>query len=241
MRRSYLLSGLAFCAGCGSALWVNSTKQSRHTYYKCSSRSRDVGCPDRGGSVRGEIIEEQVAAVFSAVRLPSQWRDRVEALAVEPESNHAAGRAKIEARINRARQGFVAGILDEDAAKSAIRDAERELAALPQPDATKGAVAAGTALSDIHELWPHMTGEERRSVVQMSVYAVVVDLSSGEVLGMLPKDHFAPLFRIISDDDGGIRVADWPDDERVRTWRPRADSGSAGNNRPRRLYVLRRR
>ena len=69
-----------------------------------------------------------------------------------------------------------------------------------------------------------MTAEERRNLVQMTVDAVAVDLSSGEVLGMLPKDHFAPLFRIIADDDGGIRVADWPDDERVRNWRPRADS-----------------
>lgn len=143
----------------------------------------------------------------------------VETAAATPPVNHS----KLDERIARARQGFLSGVLDDATAKAAIADAERELAALPAPVST-GAVTAGDALVDVHELWPHMTDDERRDLVRMTVDAVAVDLACGEVRGMLPKEHFAPLFHVMADGDGGIRVADWPSHEIVRNWRPRSDS-----------------
>ncbi len=219
--RAYILSGVAICAGCGGPLWVNSTKSQRHAYYRCSSRSHDVGCPDRFETVRGDVVEGQVAGLFEAMRLPSQWRSRVEELA-DCTDDTRTDPATLEARIERAREGFLSGVLDESTAKAAVVDAERELAAI-RP-AVAETVSAGESLADVHELWPHMTAEERRDLVRMTVDVVAVDLGCNQVVGVLPKDHFAPLFKVICDEEGAIRVADWPQSHEVRGWRPRTDS-----------------
>ena len=184
--RVYMLSGIGVCAGCGSPLHVHSTKRHQHAYYRCSSRNHDVGCPDRFAAARSDAVESQIAGAVEAMRLPSQWCARVEELVESAAAASTIDRSKLDERIARARQGFLSGVLDEESAKAAVDQAARELAAVAQPVAA-GAVSAGDALVDVHELWPRMTADERRNLVRMTVDAVAVDLACGEVRGMLPK------------------------------------------------------
>ena len=156
--RVYMLSGIGICAGCGSPLWVNSTKHQRHAYYRCSSRGRDVGCPDRRETARGDAVEDQIAVAFESMRLPSQWRTRVTELVESAVPEPAVDRSKLEESIARAREGFLAGVLDTATAKVAIDAAQRELATMPKPVST-ATVTAGEAIMDVHELWPNSSAE----------------------------------------------------------------------------------
>ena len=83
-----------------------------------------------------------------------------------------------------------------------------------------GLAEAAGALNDIPELWPHMTQAERRAFVGMTMEYVAVELGSGTVAGMAPRNQFAPLFQAIAETDGAAALS---------TWRPRPDS----NRRPR--------
>ena len=95
-----------------------------------------------------------------------------------------------------------------------IREAEAALHALPKPDGA--CVQAGESLTDIPELWPHMTAEERRNLVRLVLVKVEIDLQTGSVGGLIPKPAFAPLFRVLAaEEDGLISVCGW---------RPRGDS-----------------
>ena len=61
-----------------------------------------------------------------------------------------------------------------------------------------------------------MTGEERRDLARLVLSEVNVDLRTGEVKGLLPKAAFAPLFRVLAEEEGGLIS--------VCGWRPRGDS-----------------
>lgn len=165
--RPYLLSGVARCADCGSPLWVNTISGGRYHYYRCSSRSRGDDCPSGKGSQRFEWPEEQVSLLFGGSELPDAWQDRVADL-VEQDSrsvDRKVERRRWEQRIARVRQGLIDGLLDTATTKKAITEAEAALAKLSEtPHAS---IAAGSMLTDIGELWPHMTDEERHQLVRL--------------------------------------------------------------------------
>jgi len=87
--------------------------------------------------------------------------------------------------------------------------AKREL---PRPafEAIERALAAwGKSLAT-------MTGEERRDLVRLVLVKVEIDLRTGSVGGLIPKPVFAPLFRVLAEEEDGLIS--------VRGWRPRGDS-----------------
>ncbi len=215
-RRPYLLAGVAICGSCGSPLWANTIKSGRHHYYRCASRNRGDDCPNRRVSCRAELPEETVAALFARLELPEDWRRRVEELA-RTEGNRidvVRERRRLEERISRARDGFLNGVLDSETARIAIAEAEAALAVLSEPG--EEPVRALDVLTEIRDLWPHMKAEERRDLVRLVLVEVGVDTRTGDVKGLKPKPAFAPLFRILAEEEGGL--------VRVCEWRPRPDS-----------------
>ena len=214
--RPYLLSGVGFCADCGSPLWANTTSGGRHNYYRCASRSRGDECLSEGASCRADGPEGIVSSMFAGLELPLEWRERVRELVAEgsPVADLERERRRLEDKIARVQRGLLDGVLDNETAKAAVREAEAALAALPNRD--EAPVGAAEALTDIHELWPHMTGEERRDLARLVLSEVNVDLRTGEVKGLLPKATFAPLFRVLAEEEGGLIS--------VCGWRPRGDS-----------------
>ncbi len=215
--RPYLLSGVSTCSGCGSQLWANSTGHGRNNYYRCASRERGDACGNSTTSCRAEVPEGEVGGLFSRLELPPAWRERVAALVCEDGDDgvHAGHeRRRLKEKIKRVRQGLLDGVFDNETAKREIRDAEAVLAALPQADSKQ--VQAGEALTDIVDLWPQMTPTERRDLVRLVLAKVEVDLNTGAIAGVIPKPAFAPLFRVLAEEEGGLVS--------VCAWRPRGDS-----------------
>jgi hypothetical protein len=103
--------------------------------------------------------------MFSRLELPRAWQDRVAELVSQDRSHVDVGaeRRRLEARIARAREGVLDGVLDSATAKKAILDAEAEIGRLvASPHA---AISAAHVLTDLKDLWPHMTDKERHKVV----------------------------------------------------------------------------
>jgi hypothetical protein len=73
-----------------------------------------------------------------------------------------------------------------------------------------------------HQLWPHMTVEERRDLVRLVLAKVKIDLRTGSVGGLIPKPAFAFLFRVLAEEEDGLIS--------VCAWRPRGDSESTRNS-----------
>ena len=65
-----------------------------------------------------------------------------------------------------------------------------------------------------------MTGEERRDLVRLVLAKVEIDLRTGGAEGLIPKPAFAPLFRVLAEEEDGLIS--------VCGWRPRGDSGPLG-------------
>jgi hypothetical protein len=121
---------------------------------------------------------------------------------------------RLQSKIARVRQGLLDGVFDNETAKAAVREAEAALGALPRQGNLE--ITGCEPLTDIPELWPQMTGKERRDLVRLILAEIAVDLGTGDVKGMLPKPTFTRLFRVLAEEEGGLIS--------VCAWRPRGDS-----------------
>jgi site-specific DNA recombinase len=215
-KRAYLLSGVGCCVTCGSPLWANTINGGKHNYYRCASRQRGDECADGRVGHRADPVEAHVHEVFSELAMPPAWRERVAELAQHDDKGRdvEAERRRLTGKIGRIRQGLVDGVLENDEAKEAMNEAEAALAVLASAGCEPA--RAGEVLTDVRELWPHMSDAERRDLVQLVLAKVVVDLRTGEMRAMTPKPAFSTLFAVLGEYEGGlIRVCDW---------RPRRDS-----------------
>ena len=123
-------------------------------------------------------------------------------------------RQRWEERTVRVRRGLIEGIVDNETAKAAIREAEAALHALPRPDGA--CVQAGESLTGIPELWSLMTGKKRRDLVRLVLVKVEIDPRTGSLGGLIPKPPFAPLFRSWQKRKAGRSLFAAGDPERAR-------------------------
>lgn len=78
-RRVYLLAGIARCSECELTLRGASTQSNGGwRYYRHTARERGYNCSAPSQMVRADLLEDQWAAILSAVRLPAEWRQRIE-------------------------------------------------------------------------------------------------------------------------------------------------------------------
>jgi len=130
--------------------------------------------------------------LFSRLELPLAWRERVRALVLEgiETGDIERHRRQLTEKLSRLRQGLIDGLFEYDKAKQSIRETEGLLAALGDAaDAT--VMRSPEVLTDIGELWPHMTLEERRQLISLVLSRVEVDLRTGSVGGITPKPAFS--------------------------------------------------
>ncbi len=214
-RPYYLAGGLGFCAHCSEPLWANSSPRG-YDYYRCASRRRGSLCDYAEVGIRADKVEGELDGLFSSLRLPDGWREYVIARTEQPADEASeAERHYWERQIARAKDGFRAGILDEADAVAMRADAERQLHTLAPPPDADGALAAGDFLGAVGEIWPAMTAIERRDAVRTALQAVGVDIETGCIRAIAPRDEFTPLFAAVAESKRGVTVCNW---------RPRADS-----------------
>ena len=107
--RVYPLSGLLRCGQCGEPMRAQAINGGAH-YYRCTTRIQRKGdCPQL--MVRAEEIEEQVVQVLAQIKLPPNWRERIEPFIHSAEEMGAKRqeREELRQRLNRLTELYLEG------------------------------------------------------------------------------------------------------------------------------------
>jgi len=196
IRYHYLLNRLISCNKCNRLLRAQGTKQG-HRYYREVSRLRGLHCPDSGKGVRAEVVEVEIRSIFQSLRLPPNWRDYVRE-SLEDQDQRAqieARRATLEEklrRLNRMYADLSIGEMEYDQDREVIL---AELTVLTLPDETE-IVEAGCYLDTPAGIWPKATEGEQSRIVKMVLERVYYDLGELQLVSLVPKPAFLPLFRL---------------------------------------------
>lgn len=206
--RGYTLRGLVRC-GCGAAMTPKSAigRNGKHHYYECT-RKNHLGrteCDARG--IPAEPLEDAVAARVAEIGTSDEARMQIvtEALKLVDSNSHEAEKESenIRHRLTtvKGQIGKLVSILKEIGATGfeGIRDEmtrleseKRELETkLRELQRTKTPLDEVTALAktfilnwqDVGELYPHITGDERRALLEQYVEVIQLTPASEDPRG----------------------------------------------------------
>ena len=146
----------------------------------------------------GEVPDEQMGQIISAIVLPEAWLDRVlaqvhgadEVKRVERE------RDQVQQRLKRLGTAYVDGMYDDAEYRRQKRVLDDKLQSLVVPDADVAA-EAGKLLEHLPELWGEADLAERRRILLTMLDAVYVDtVDKRRIVAIRPRPAFRPLLEI---------------------------------------------
>jgi site-specific DNA recombinase len=200
--RVYLLARLARCHRCGLKLWAQTSggKGRRSTpapYYVCPGRRRSTDCPDGGHYVPAGEIEEQIADLIRRLRLPDDWRQRLEELAEHrDDQDNVEGRRKyLKGKLKRLRALFLEGDIDKAEYDRDKRELQAQLDALQVPE-QPALEQAGKTLESLGAEWANAPRRYQHEMLNVIFEAVDVDIAARKLVCVKPHPQFAPLFRM---------------------------------------------
>ena len=189
----FLLQGISYCARCGEPLWVNNGQW--RTYYLCSSARKGTSCG--GKYVRADRLHEQIGAMMMQLQLPDDWKEQVGEYAnhVEERSDVETRRKNVQGRMNKIRDLYEWGHIPATEYRAKYNALQQELSTLHVPE-LPGIIKAGEHLETLSLVWEDATDEERKALLYHAIEKVVVDTVTGEIVEIVPKTHFVPLFKL---------------------------------------------
>lgn len=194
---TYLLNVIGVCNICGRTLRAQATTTNR--YYREMSRVRGfIDCPNAQKGVVAEVVETQIEAIFSRLRLPPDWQAEIEGL-LDRESEVEAlnnRRARLEAEKRRIRDLYIRGHYEEDIERyeQDVTRIQRELDSLPTGDLTAISEAA-EILENLAYAWEQADMIIKRDLLRLVLRQVEVDVQQGRIISLTPYPVFLPLFR----------------------------------------------
>ena len=201
--RVYLLAKLLRCSDCGLPLIAHTVggrakgQTIKIPVYMCPSQRRSVECGSRCRYVRASVVEAQVAELVGRLRLPADWRSRLEAMAGESpdRDEQEQKRRNLEGKLRNLRAIFLDGDMNRDEYARRKLDIEGQLAGLQTPD-VPAVQAAGETLENLATAWAKATLEIRGEMLRALFEFVVVDVTAARVVSVRPRPAFVVLFRM---------------------------------------------
>ena len=142
--------------------------------------------------VRTEILEAQVAAYVSGMRLPVEYLGAVvQGLRQRQDAPDRGEAARLEREIEFWRRLFVMGEIDEERYKQETRSIRRRLAEIDQPRQVLDVEQAVQYLRDVGKLWSESSKLQREFVREIFARIVVEDQQAASIT---PKPAYAPMF-----------------------------------------------
>jgi len=228
-RGKALLSGIAYCAVCGSAMTRHNTKKGsrRYSYYVCVKHQKEGAAACPGSRVAAGQLE---SFIVDRIRRIGQDRALLEAAIAADRETRATRRPEIEERVRKLvaqlerlaaeREELVAALsqangttpalarkiaaLDEEAesAKSRIHAAHSEIAALDAGGIDPEELR--TALEDLEPIWEVLFPEERARLLDLLLERIEFNGPAGEVaITFRPGGPQAVQAEAGSDEQGG--------------------------------------
>jgi DNA invertase Pin-like site-specific DNA recombinase len=201
--RVYLLAKLLRCSDCGLPLIAHTVggrargETVKIPVYMCPSQRRSVECGSQSRYVRASVVEGQVAELIGRLRLPPDWRSRLEAMAGEsPEKDEQERkRRKLEGRLHHLREIYLDGDMKRDEYARRKLEIEVQLAGLNSAD-VPAVHAAGETLENLAAAWARATAEIRGEMLRTLFESIVVDITRARVISVRPRPTFVVLFRM---------------------------------------------
>jgi site-specific DNA recombinase len=200
--RVYLLARLVRCYHCGLRL-VSQTSGGKGRrgmptqYYQCPARRRAVDCRAGGRYVPAEVIDDQVAELVKRLRLPEDWRERLEEMSQHrEEKDQVEGKRRyLQGKLRRLRELY----LDDDIGRPEYdrrkADLKAQLDALQVP-AQPAVEDAGETLETLGAEWAGAPKRYQHEMLKVIFESVSVDVSGQRLVCVKPHPPFVPLFRM---------------------------------------------
>ncbi|MFZ6027784.1 MAG: recombinase family protein [Chloroflexota bacterium] len=192
----YLVNRIIVCVHCGRRLRA----QSGHIrYYREMSYQSGLECAASHVGARADVIDEQVAQLIRALRLPEQWEEAVQAvMKVSPDGpNPETEKRRLREQLHRMRENYTLGLYEDDqhTYRKQVKEIQDKLALLKQAPHNIVQQAAATLLN-LRESWEYATPEERRTLTQMILQEVGCDVLETQVVWVRPRMGYEILFRL---------------------------------------------
>jgi hypothetical protein len=191
-----VLAGLARCHECELTLRCMVTQgKEEHRYYRHTAAARGYECSVPGKVVRADVLEEQWTDIVSAIRLPEDWKQRIEELAGDGDQRQRIlrEREEVQERLRRTKLLYRDLLIDDDEYRSTLEELQNRLSSLILPNSPH-VVRAGEYLEQLGLLWVHATPEEQRDITRVLVKAVHVDVLGQRIVAIEPMPLFRQLF-----------------------------------------------
>jgi hypothetical protein len=187
------LSGLLRCGQCGGVMRAQSTSAG-YRYYRCATRIEHRGSCDQL-SIRADEIEDQIVGLLRALSLPSDWQAQLLAQPSPPEelAQQAAERSRLQSRLERVQELYLAGDMDRDRYVQEQREIKQKLADLT--DVAESAILSVAQMFEYSdEEWAALPRLKRKSLVQLALARAT--LVRDQLRALQPSYAAYPLIRL---------------------------------------------
>ena len=163
--RLYPLTGILYCAECGGRMRGQTSKGG--SYYVCSTHVQQPdACSQR--AVRAEVAEAEMIEFLRALVVPDDWQERLLRLHGLDPAEVARKQAKAEARLERVRDLYIAGVIDRTKLQAEILIFENTLSDL-QDINFDAILDLKSRLGDLQLHWCSLTNINKKRLLQRIV------------------------------------------------------------------------
>jgi hypothetical protein len=204
-KRVYLFSGLIRCNICQLTLrCFTSNNKSQIRYYRHIPKERGYDCSAPNNKyLRADKLEQQWSEILSRTQLPSDWQQKIEALAGDADEREAIlkERRQVEERLRRLTRLYRDLLIEEDEYRESRAALQQKLATLIVPE-NKEIIEAGHYLESLSPLWEVASLKERREITLVMVNNLYVDVNKEKILSIEPMPAFAMLLKEVAENVG---------------------------------------
>ncbi len=203
--RTYPLAGLIYCADCKRPHRGQTMHDTR--YYRDVDHMYDGDCAELT-TLPARELENKVAETLLAIELPKRWQEII-ANRLDNSDDAATTerkRVRINAKIRRAQELYVEGLMTREDYDLKKLEAQSELDALKPVDLADMSQVA-KLLSRLPQVWPLANAEERKTLCQAMLERVYV--RSNDIVAIQPRPELWALFMsVVGSGPDGIRTRD---------------------------------
>jgi site-specific DNA recombinase len=191
-RSNWSLSGIARCQACGGSM-RSTGGTAEHPRIVCSNRVQSGTCDQ--ASLTSDRIDDQLAVVLGAFAIPvhdgATLLEYVAERMAQP-TGAAAERARLDRKLERLKELYLDGDVDQLDFHRQRREVQAALAALPLDDVVDPAAldVMATYLTDLATAWAQATAGERNNVMRDLFDAVWIE--DRTVVAVTPRAEVVP-------------------------------------------------
>lgn len=195
-RKVYVLAGIVRCIECGLTLRCGATTSGQQwRYYRHTAHVRGYECSVPGKMVRADDLEEQWSDIVAAIKLPDDWKPRIEQMSGDADQRESVLRERdeVQEKMRRLKRLYKDLLIDDDEYKAEQERLQTQLSSLVLPNSPH-LFKAAEYLENLGMLWEAATLAEKRDLTRLLLKAMYVNVEESRVVAIEPLPVFRVLF-----------------------------------------------